>query len=235
MFFGDEPPSDTNDEEAMALATIPPLAWDKNGKRFHVPKEAAGWRVQTKPDKQGGRHTQVFTPEGPLHLAVNASYDALAEAVQYKPGWYVLSLVDQTTRILSNTTNAYVQVVTRRQEPPEREAGAGAMEHLCTTIQQLALYSVRRDEAICNALTLCTTALSEIQRSTAEILRAATSSLDIAAGAALPKLPPPPPAPQLPPPPPQKSVIDFLSSPAGNTTVAALANVVTSITGNKNS
>jgi hypothetical protein len=103
MVFGHEPPSD---EETTILATISPLAWDKDGKRFRVPPEATGRQVQTKPDKQGGQPTQVFTPEGRLHLAINASYDALAEAVQYKPGWYVLSLVDKTTRILPSTTNA---------------------------------------------------------------------------------------------------------------------------------
>jgi hypothetical protein len=236
MFYEDEEPREDHKEEATALAIIPPLAWDRHGKRFQVPQEAHGWRVQEKPKKQGGHPAPVFTRSGPLHIELDASFETLADTVKNKPGWYVLSLVDKTCRLIPNTPSAYVQVVPPEQAPPkQQDETATTVDRLCMTLQQLALYSFKRDEVICNALAQCSSALSEIQRSTAEILRAATSSLDIAAGAALPKLPPPPPAPQLPPPPPQKSVIDFLSSPAGNTTVAALANVVTSITGNKNS
>jgi hypothetical protein len=221
--------------ETQLMVMPPPLAWDKNGKRFRVPAESKGWRVHNKPEAKGARAMPVFTPAGPLHLDIDATFDALAQAVNDRAGWYVLHVVGENYVLLPDTPSAYVQVVGRPGQESEKSEVSTTVDRLCVTLQQLAFYSVKRDEAICNALAQCSGALSEIQKSTAEILRAATSSLDIAAGAALPKLPPPPPAPQLPPPPPQKSVIDFLTSPAGNTTVAALANVVTSITGNKNS
>ena len=222
-----------SESETQLMVMPPPLAWDKNGKRFRVPAASTGWRVHYKPEAKGARPMPVFTPAGPLHLEIDATFEMLSQVVNHRAGWYVLLVVGENCVLIPNTPSAYVQVVGKPGQDSERTDASNTVDRLCVTLQQLAFYSVKRDEVICSALAQCSGALSEIQRSTAEILRAATSSLDIAAGATLPKLPPPPPAPQLPPPPPPKSVIDFLSSPAGNTTVAALANVVTSIAGNK--
>ncbi len=228
MSYEDEQAIDETEQET-ALAIPPPLAWDKNGRRFAVPKAVWGWRVQRKLAGRG-RPPGVFTANGPLHVERTATFEALAEAVGYQFGWYLLSGVDENSMLVRGCPTAHVQIVGPRQSQPSNNTGPSdsTIDHLCRTVQQLAMYSVQRDEAVCAALGQMTVALGDIQNSTANILRAAAGGMDIAAGVSLQKLPPPPEVPQLPPPPPQKNVLDFLVSPAGNTALKAVGEVISS-------
>src|SRR5690606_3806732 len=53
-------------ETALVKAAPVELAWDKNGRRFPVPKNAHAWRVLRKPGGGRGRPAVVSTPSGPL-------------------------------------------------------------------------------------------------------------------------------------------------------------------------
>lgn len=219
-------------ETALVKVEPLPLAWDKSGQRFRVPDTAREWRVHRKADGRG-RPSPIFTASGPLHIDIDASFETLAEAVKHKPGWYVLYGINEHGVVLADCPPAHVQVVTevfRPQEPSGNESPT--VSRLCTVIEQFMLCSAQRDEAICGALGSLTSAVSDIQRSTAELIRASANGMDVVSGAGLPKMPPPPPAPQLPPPPPSKTLMDFLTSPAGNTIAEAVSSVATSLAKN---
>jgi hypothetical protein len=224
--------TDAHNPETALIAQEPkPMAWDKQGQRFVVPRRAHQWRVQRKPDGRG-RPSAIFTPTGVLHIDIDASFEDLGEAVRYRTGWYVLTAVDQLGVILTDCPQAYVKVVAEAGSAAETRPGRDNNEtvsRLCTTVEQFLHYSAQRDEAICGALGQMTAAFSDIQRSTAEMIRSSANGMDIAAGVSLQKLPPPPTPPELPPPPPQKTVMDFLVSPAGHTAVGAISNLVGSL------
>lgn len=227
MFDDDD--SGWEQEAALVNTTPVPLAWDRNARRFPVHKSARYWRV-TRKTAGRGRPSIVSTSHGPLHIEIDATFETLSEAVNNQPGWYVLYAVDENSVMIPNCPQACVEVIAEARRRDSHQSQGDAVDRLCTTVQQLVMYSAQRDEAICSALGQMTAAVSEIQRSTAELLRAASSGMDIAVGVAQPKALTAP-MPQLPPPPPPpKSFMDFLTSPAGNTAVSALGNVLTSLT-----
>lgn len=211
-----------NPETALVKVELMPLAWDKNGQRFRTPDSARAWRVHRKADGRG-RPSPVFTESGPLHIDIDASFDALAEALGHKSGWYLLYAVDEHGVILDDCPPAQVQVVAhafRSQEPGGNESPT--VSRLCSVIEQFMHCAVQRDEAICTALGALTSA-------TAELVRASANGLE---RAPVVTMPPPPPAPELPPSPPSKTFMDFVTSPTGNTIAEAVSTIATSLAKN---
>ena len=228
---------DEHNDQAMVPRELssPPLAWAANGSRFVVPPHASMWRVCPKP-RRGQRVKPFNTPRGPLHLPLDADFSDLAEGVGHQPGWYILQVVDQDGVRVENIPSACVEVVleVERYESPDGPEASDpvtcTIQRLTETLQQSLTASTHREQAMLTALTEMTSnvydGLAKVQESTAAMLTAMQSGFDIASGVSLQKLPP---MPELPPPPdapPQKSFLEFLCSPAGNTTVSALSGVV---------
>ncbi len=221
--------------EDCALATTdtspPDLAWDKQQRRFYPGPEAVGWRVYHQAQRgRGQRKRQIFTPNGPLHLEIDADFETLAAAVP-GPGWYVLLAVDKNHMVIPGVPPAVVEVVAPIAPHPAREQTPSQTEGtLLALIQQLTTALTTQQEQAATErreLTQAVTQLAKevfsgtrlLQAGTADLLTAATKGMDVASGVVLPRLPEPPALPAAAAPP--KGFVDFLVSPAGKVAVEA--------------
>ena len=231
-------------EQAMARTELssPPLAWNQDGSRFVVPSTVAMWRVCRKPLR--GRRLKPFnTIDGPLRLTLDADFRDLAESVNHVPGWYVLQPVDQFGSVIEDVPMACVEVVVSPQDGESSELSepddpmALVVRRLAETLQQSVVSSNQREQAMINAIGEITSSvyagLAQVQHSTAALISSVQAGFDVASGVSLQKLPPPPELPPSPETPQEKSFLEFLCSPAGNTAISALGGVLKAAVGDK--
>lgn len=92
----------------------------------------------------------------------------LSQAVRHQLGWYVLHALDENMEAIPDCPSAHVEVVPELTPAHHCNGQCGAMERLCTIVQQLVLYSLQRDEAMCQALGQMTAALTALTNLTGE-------------------------------------------------------------------
>lgn len=225
---------DPGDDQAMAMQELnsPELAWDCHQRRFVITKVATWWRVCRKPPR-GGRAKPMNGPRGPLHIPIDADFEALSLAVNHVPGWYVLNATDRQYALLPDIPTAHVEVVPEAQagelvlnvDPPD--GTSVALQRVTDALKQSLMASAQREQAMLAAFTEMATnvysGFAEVQQSTAAMITAVQGGFDIASGVSLQKVPPLPEQPEAPP---QKSFLEFLCSPAGNTAISALGGVL---------
>lgn len=219
------------DEAALIKASeYLALAWDKNARRFRVPRVAVGWRVLRKQDGGKGRPEPVFGLHGPVHIEIDAGFDALRAAVNDEPGWYVLHAVDQDGVLLADVPAAHVYVsADARNTNGSNDVQTAAIMQLASTVERVVSRASEREQALVDALVQMTSrtyaGIQQIQESTSGLIRAAQAGYDIASGVSLPRIPPPAELPAPPPPaaqPSQRNLLDLLCSPTGNTLLQAV-------------
>ena len=209
-----------------------PLAWDAYQRRFTVPEKAIWWRVFRKAPR--GRHAKpVNTATGPLHVPIDADFQAVADAVGHMPGWYVLRATDSNFALIVKVPAAHVEVVSdlrdhdRPLDPEPVDSTTLAIQRLAATIEQSLLASAQREQAMLAAFTEMAAnvyaGFAQLQQSTTEMLTAVQSGYDMASGASMERRPL---TPEVPGAMPQKGILDFLCSPAGNTAIGALGSVL---------
>ena len=233
--------SDETRDQALVEPEInsPPLAWDSYQRRYVVAKSARWWRVLRKGLK-GRRPIPMNTSAGPLHLRIEADFHELSEAVDHVPGWYVLHAVDSCFEPIADIPAAHVEVVPENRphemaiDDVPADAATIAVQQLTDALQKSLMAGVQREQAMLAAFTEMASnvyqGFAHMQQSTAALVSAVQGGYDIASGVSLQKLPPPPdpPSPQ---PPQEKSFLEFLCSPAGNTAISALGGVLKAAVG----
>ncbi len=216
----------------------PALAWNKNHKQFAVGPDAVGWRVYYK----GGTRAQaapIFTPSGPLHIPIDASFTDLARAGG-EAGWYQLRATDADCQEIAHLEPAIVEVVDSRSYGEEAPGAstevltqmmaqmAQVVDKLMTLVQQQTAASTTMVQALAGSLTQNSRdsldGFASVQRSTAELLKAGAEGYNVAAGVRLPPQLPSPPEPA--PAPQGKGLVDFLATPAGTVVAKAITEAV---------
>ena len=229
-------------DQALMEAEIhsPPLAWDSYQRRYVVAKTATWWRVLRKRPR-GHRPTPLNTSNGPLHIGIEADFAELSEAVNYVPGWYILHAVDARFEPIADVPAAHVEVVPENRphesglDETPTDAATMAVQQLTDALQKSLMAGVQREQAMLAAFTEMASnvyqGFAHMQQSTAALVSAVQGGYDIASGVSIQKLPPPPETPPPPQPPQEKSFLEFLCSPAGNTAISALGGVLKAAVG----
>jgi hypothetical protein len=167
--------------------TTPPLAWDHEQMPFQPPPEAIAWKVRRYTGKPG-RPPAVYGDHGIVHLGMEAKVDDLRRAVRNEPGSYRLYPVDVQGNELSPV--ACMELVPTepaelaRLEPAETDSAAtsAVVREVLDLCKHLVKSRDEHDAMLSRVLSTLVTTTATIQRSTAMLLGAANTTIQVANG-----------------------------------------------------
>jgi hypothetical protein len=163
--------------------TLAPLAWDEHQMPFQLPPQAVSWKVRLFTGRPG-RPPAVYGEHGVLHLGLDATVADLRRAVRGRPGHYRLYAVDAAGRELEPV--ACMEIVAEPQEPEVIGADDGDMTVVLREVIGLCTKMVAsrdaHDQLINQVMTTLVTNTATIQRSTAALLGAANTTIQVANG-----------------------------------------------------
>ena len=166
--------------------TTAPLAWDHEQMPFQLPPEAVAWKVRVFTGKPG-RPPAVYGEQGVLHLALDATVEDLRQAVKDDPGSYRLYPVDMNGNEL--TPIACMEIVEQAQPvtaldhiQPDTTATTAAMREMVLLCNKMVASRDSHDALLANVLNTLVATTATIQRSTAVMLNAASTTIKVANG-----------------------------------------------------
>ena len=185
---------------------IPPLAWDHNEQPFRPPPEAVAWRVRRYTGAPG-RPPGVWTRHGILHVGLDSTIEHLRSLVK-EPGSYRLYPIDKAGTELAPV--ACIEIVALERESKDASEGSddeeddeyalevhggpnsmlahGAVNFTATqnrlfdTYDRMLASRDKHDELMGQMLTTLVTTTAQIQQSTANLLAAANTTVNVASG-----------------------------------------------------
>ena len=182
-----QPKRSTNRGMDLVHESTPPLAWDHEQMPFQVPSEAIAWKVRIFTGKPG-RPPGVYGEHGILHLGLDANVMDLRRAVQNKPGSYRLYPVDSAGKELAPIGCMEIVASDEPEETAldlvaaEGPATTAAMRELVVLCNKMVASRDSHDALLANVLSTLVSTTATIQRSTAAVLNAASTTIKVANG-----------------------------------------------------